>query len=348
MKRKVLLIAVTALLMTVLFAGCASRSAVKLGQYKGLTYTPQDATVTQEEVDEYIRNVITDNSEDERDPSRDGTKVVEGDKINVDYVGSIDGVEFEGGNSMGQGVDITIGLGAMIPGFEEGLIGKTIGEKTVIDVTFPNPYSINPALAGKDAQFEIDIHFAYKVTEPEYNDTFVYELTQGQYSTVKEYEMSVRTDLEAQKQKAAEQKALEEILKQALAGCTFSMNPKDMYQYHDEFITYYQQMADMYGYTLEDYIATMGTTTEALEDAANRYAQDSLASRLFYQKVAETEGLTVTEEEYEARIGEYLTRLGYEGNREAFEQEYGLDLIRENMLYDIVNEKLLEWSVPKN
>ena len=347
MKKKHLMIVAAALLLLTLLTGCATKSAVQLGQYKGLTYTPQDTTVTDEDVQEYIRDVLADNSEEERDPSRDGTPVVDGDKINVDYIGSIDGVEFEGGNSMGQGVDITIGLGRMIPGFEESLIGKTIGEKTVIDVTFPDPYSVNEALSGQDAQFEIDIHYAYKVTEPEYNDTFVYELTQGEFTTVKAYETSVRQDLQQQKEKEAEQKALEQILQKALAGCGFNMNPNDTKEYYNEFVTYYQQMADLYGYTLEDYIAAMGTNMDAFEDAANRYAQDSLASKLFYQKVAEKEKLTVTDEEYEARISEYMSRLGYD-DRTVFESDYGVDLIRENMLYDIVNEKLLEWSVPEN
>ena len=97
MRKKHVAAVAAVLLILSLLTGCAMKSVVKLGEYKGLTYTPGDTTVTQEEVDAYIQTVITNNAESVPDETRMGTAVQQGDKINVDYVGSIDGVEFEGG-----------------------------------------------------------------------------------------------------------------------------------------------------------------------------------------------------------------------------------------------------------
>jgi trigger factor len=346
MNRKFCTVLCIALLCACLF-GCAAReSTIKLGQYKDFTYTPVDTTVTQDEIDAYIENVLANNAERVEDTSRTGTAVQDGDVLYIDYTGYIDGETFEGGSTDGAGTTLTIGSGLMIDGFEDALIGATVGQTTRIDVTFPDPYEQNEALSGKDASFDVEIHYVCTYETPEYNDAFVAEFTENTYTTTAEYESYLLDQMTAEKAAQAQSQILEEIRTQALATCTFDLNEKQQQTYYDEFVDYYTSTAEMYGYTLEDYLAAMGTTMEDFETSAQTYARDVLCAKLFYEAVAEKENIQVTDEEYESRIDGYLQSYGYEGRREEFEEVSGRDVIEENMLFDMVNEKLIEWNTP--
>ena len=345
MKKRWMRAALAALMCLVMF-GCGAKSSITLGEYKGFTYQTVDVTVTQEEIDAYVEKVLDSKTTQEEDPSRKGTKVEDGDTLWIDYVGYVDGTAFEGGDSKGNGTSLTIGSGTMIDGFESSLIGKTVGETTTIDVTFPDPYKNNPDLAGKDATFDVTIHYVCRDVRPEYTDEFVNEYTSGTYTTTEEFEEYLYEQMLAQKQSEATQTILEDIRTQALAQCTFDLKDADSKVYYNEFKTYYTNLAKQYGYSLEDYLALAGSTMEDFETTASDYARDTLCQKLFYSAVAAKEGMSVTDEEYEARIDTYLARYGYTDNREEFEKTYDLDLIRENMLFDMVNEKLLEWNTP--
>ena len=95
--------------------------------------------------------------------STDASLTVEdGDTVNIDYVGSVDGVEFEGGSTQGQGTDLVIGSGSYIDDFEEQLIGAHPGDEVDVYATFPDPYNNNPDLSGKEALFEVTINGIYE------------------------------------------------------------------------------------------------------------------------------------------------------------------------------------------
>lgn len=91
-----------------------------------------------------------------------GLEVEDGDKVNIDYVGYLDGEAFEGGDTKGNGADLVIGSGSYIDGFEEGLIGHTVGEEVSLELTFPEVYQNNPDMAGKDVVFEVVINGIYE------------------------------------------------------------------------------------------------------------------------------------------------------------------------------------------
>ena len=111
--------------------------------------TATETTDTQEQTE--TETLVTDTS----------VAVEDGDTVNIDYVGTIDGVEFGGGNTQGQGADLTIGSGTYIDDFEEQLIGHYVGETVEVDVTFPENYG-NDDLNGKDAVFEVTINGIYQ------------------------------------------------------------------------------------------------------------------------------------------------------------------------------------------
>ena len=105
----------------------------------------------------------SDTDSDSAGYSTDASLTVEdGDTVNIDYVGSVDGVEFEGGSTQGQGTDLVIGSGSYIDDFEEQLIGAHPGDKVDVYATFPDPYNNNPDLSGKEALFEVTINGIYE------------------------------------------------------------------------------------------------------------------------------------------------------------------------------------------
>ena len=105
----------------------------------------------------------TDTDNDSAGYSTDASLTVEdGDTVNIDYVGSVDGVEFEGGSTQGQGTDLVIGSGSYIDDFEEQLIGAHPGDEVDVYATFPDPYNNNPDLSGKEALFEVTINGIYE------------------------------------------------------------------------------------------------------------------------------------------------------------------------------------------
>lgn len=105
----------------------------------------------------------SDTDSDSAGYSTDASLTVEdGDTVNIDYVGSVDGVEFEGGSTQGQGTDLVIGSGSYIDDFEEQLIGAHPGDEVDVYATFPDPYNNNPDLSGKEALFEVTINGIYE------------------------------------------------------------------------------------------------------------------------------------------------------------------------------------------
>lgn len=135
------------------FEGVTARDIVALPEYKGL----DPITAPSEETVEAVHKSVLSNYV-EYEHLTEG-EIKDGDTVNIDYVGSIDGVEFQGGSTGGNGTTVTIGVTSYIDDFLEQLIGHKPGENFDIEVTFPDPYSNNPDLAGKDAVFNITINY---------------------------------------------------------------------------------------------------------------------------------------------------------------------------------------------
>jgi trigger factor len=128
------------------------------------TETTTEAAVTTETGSDDDTDVVLEESEEEGTTLYTGTDVAveDGDTVNIDYVGTVDGVEFSGGNTQGQGTDLVIGSGSYIDDFEEQLIGHYVGETVDVTVTFPDPYANDESLSGKEAVFETTINGIYK------------------------------------------------------------------------------------------------------------------------------------------------------------------------------------------
>ena len=164
-------------------------TALTLADYKNISVPEDEVAATQEEVEDEIESML----ESYKELSTDADLVIaDGDEVNIDYVGTVDGVEFDGGNSGGAGYDVVIGSGSLVDDFEQQLIGHKPGDELTVEVTFPEDY--NEEMAGKDASFAVTVNGIQKT--PELTDEFVAEnlADTEEVSTVAEYRTKVEED----------------------------------------------------------------------------------------------------------------------------------------------------------
>ncbi len=164
-------------------------TALTLADYKNISVPEDEVAATQEEVEDEIESML----ESYKELSTDADLVIaDGDEVNIDYVGTVDRVEFDGGNSGGAGYDVVIGSGSLVDDFEQQLIGHKPGDELTVEVTFPEDY--NEEMAGKDASFAVTVNGIQKT--PELTDEFVAEnlADTEEVSTVAEYRTKVEED----------------------------------------------------------------------------------------------------------------------------------------------------------
>lgn len=265
-------------------------SVITLADYENLVVPMSEVAATQEEVDADIQAMLEDSEELSTDAS---LTIADGDVVNIDYVGSIDGVEFEGGNSGGTGYDLTIGSGSFIDDFEQQLIGHAPGEDVTVEVTFPDDYSNNPDLAGKDASFAVTIHGIYVI--PEFNDDFVKEYLSDVASNTEEYIDYVENYYYEQHLSEYIDNYLFENSTVNKYPSAYLKNVKSTTKYNDEYtVSYYNQMFSSYGMSYTNPWDIMdGIENEAdYEKDLTARAKDTVKSALVYQAIYEKAGLS--------------------------------------------------------
>lgn len=277
--------------------GIKATDYVTLCDYKNIEVPLSEVTYTDEE----FKDVIEQNLAAHQVLKEEGV-VADGDKVNIDYVGTMDGVEFEGGNSGGNGYDLTIGSGQFIEGFESQLIGHKAGEDVTVKVTFPEDYS-QADLAGKPAEFAVTIHGIY--ADPEYNDDFVKENYPDMGSTIAEYEQTLKDEYYEGSLKdyvtnyVVDNSTVNKFPSKYLKNVESTTKYSDVQSYE-----YMNQMYQQYGMqsgTFEDFIGM--TDEEYNADIIDR-SQKFAKSDLVYQAILESEGIVLSEADSEANVKE--------------------------------------------
>lgn len=308
---------------------------VTLGEYKNLEYSKPEVTITDEEVEAELLAEMewyTEYKEIER------TTVEEGDIVNIDFVGKIDGVEFEDGSA--EAYDLEIGAGDFIEGFEEQLIGKEKGASFTINVTFPDDYS--EELGGKEAEFDVTINKIQEAVVPELTDEFVQENLECE--TVDEYRAQFKEDLLAMKEEEAASNAILSLMEQIIAGSELKIEQSDIDSQAEAMTEDYRAYADMYGMEFEDFVQDFfGYTVEELTTENKTYAEEEIRDALILSAIAEKEKLGITQKEYEAEVTASLEEYECESIEE-YEELYGKEDVIYSMLYDKVTNYLLENS----
>lgn len=324
MKRKyviplIILAAVTAL------TGCQKQNKnsydkyVTLGEYTGMTIDRIVTTVTDDDVQEEIQNELYADAEFKEVTDR-GAK--EGDTVNIDYTGKIDGEEFDGGSDTG--MDLELGSDTFLPEFEDGIIGMKKGETKDITITFPEDY--DGTVDGKTAVFSVTVNSITEAILPEYNDAYVKE--NYDYDTTAEYEASLKSDLQEQYDEDATFTACSDALSEAVDNAEFDGYPEDMYDAAKEQMEYENQaFADQLGIELTDLV---GEDYDIEEDILA-----AIHEKLVVYAIAEKEKLTVTDEEFDTYAEDNWELYGYD-TKEDFISDYGDEEIRYSLLYDKV------------
>lgn len=307
---------------------------VTLGEYKGIEVSVDAPVVTDEYLDSYIDYVLQSNMVTTEITDR---PVEEGDIVNIDYEGKIDGVAFDGGTA--QGYDLTIGSGTFIDGFEDGLIGAETGETVDVNVTFPENYQ-GEEVAGKDAVFTVTVNSISVETLPELTDEFVQGLDVG-VNTVEEYRQYAYDLLMEEEQATHDSNAEIAVLEAVMAGSQIQDPPEDMTnRYYNRIIDNMTYYASLYGYDLETFLSMQGTSEDAIRESAAQAGQEIIVM----QAIADAEGLSVTNEELDAEIETNAGSLGYD-DVEEYRASLDVEGYREYMMSEKVLNFLLENAV---
>ena len=321
---------------------------IKLGEYKNLEYTKITGDVSDDEVKSYIDEKLA--SSEETEQIKEGT--VEKDSVvNIDYVGSIDGVEFEGGAA--KGVDLDIANSGYIEGFAEGIVGHKVGETFDLHVTFPENYG-KEELNGKPAVFKTTINYLVKKKKAEYNDEWVKNNTD--YQTKAEYEKSVKDELSEQKLSSAESNEKSEVFNQIFTSSEVIKYPEKELEARKEMInSMYANYAKSSGMELEDFISSqMGMDAEQFKKLTEQSAQEAVKQELILYSIKDKESIEVNQAGYDEFIAKQLESSGYteESFKEANDGKTIYEYANENnmfssYLYKVVMDKVMELSVGK-
>ena len=318
---------------------------VKVGNYKGLEYASQKASVTDEEVDVEIQRRLQKAAKTEN--SKTG-KVENGDTINISFVGKIDGKEFEGGSS--ESTDITVGTTQMIDGFVEGLIGKNVGESVTLNLKFPDDYG-KTDLQGKAVEFKVTINSKKKISVPKLNASFVKK--NSKYKTVKEYKEGVKKELLNQKQKSIDSTVKQELWSRIINKSKAKKYPEkelnEAMSQANKLEESYKAQAQNYGMEWETYLKTvMRTDKKGFEKLKQEYAKNIVFNRMVMYSIARSENISLSNREYKKEILKILEDNGYD--EESFKKAFGKDIEtyadeqnwRQKVLFDKVLDKVMK------
>lgn len=310
---------------------------VKLGEYKGLELVKEIGSVEKADIENRINQILETSAVAK--PVKEGiTK--EGDVLNIDYVGKIDGVPFDNGTA--KGASIQLGNNNYIEGFDKDLYGKKIGEKVTIQVRFPDKYEPNPDLQGKDATFDITINYKEgEKVRPKWNDAFVRSVSE--YNTTKEYEQQIRVELEQQLKQVEEDSFNAKILKTLTDSSECKKLPKDMVTSRkDAMINYYKDYAKQNNATYEEFIqGTFQMAVKDFEEKVKETSENSVKQTLVAFAIADKENLIPEGDkrvQMELEVAKKNNCPSVEKFNEMYGDEYALQLIVRDQVLDFVKK----------
>lgn len=309
--------------------------AVTLGEYNGMEVSVAKTEITEDDVKAYVESMISMYETVPVFHPLDKTQVEEGDAVNIDYEGLLDGEAFDGGTATDQ--ILVIGSGRFIDGFEEGLIGANVGDSLSLNLTFPETYTPNPDMAGKDVVFNVTVNSIGETEEMTYEnltDEYVannfgamgVDTAQALKDTASSYLESSNEYYAAANKRTAVLQKLQEI-------CTVEV-PQDLL---DERVKEYKEqyeasVKEQYDMELEEYLEqNYQTTMEEFDADTVEYMKENLTTEMILLAIAEKEGLEVDEEGYQEYLTNMAANYGYD-SQDALIEEYGEDYLKDSYL----------------
>lgn len=338
-KRKRIFVAgICTLAVAASLIGCGPKKVendyVKITGYTGLkvnevsTSKVNDETV-ESQMEQLRQNYATYTTITERTAQK-------GDLVTIDYAGAIDGVAFDGGTASGQ--QLEIGAGGYIDGFEDGIVGHATGETFDVNTTFPDPYEMNPDLAGKEAVFTITLSKIEEVVLPELNDEFV-TMVKGEETTLEDYKKELREILESQAEVQAQSDKETEIMNALLENVEMKKYPKDKVQeYKDKMVEQYQQIATSLNMEYTDFLEQyMGMDEEAFDKEMDTQIKEYVKQLEVLELIAKEEKISVSDEE----INKWLKENAQ--SQQMTEEELKEQLSDEDIEQQVLSNQVISW-----
>jgi len=267
---------------------------VTLGEYKGLTAYRKPVKVGAEDVKKEIETIRKRNA---RIVAVDRA-AKEGDTVNIDYDGYLDGTRFEGGKADGH--DLKLGSNSFVPGFEEQLIGVKAGEEKDLDVTFPENY--HEGLAGKAVVFKVKVNEVKEEQLPDVDDEFAKDVSE--FDTLKEFKADLKKEIEKRETTAADEAFHNLLMAKAAGNMTVEIPDAMIDRRVNETVEDYARNCAMQGMSLEQYFGMMGIDEKTFRGYVRPSARNEIHTELLLEKIAEAEKIEISEDEIEA---EYKT-----------------------------------------
>ncbi len=274
-----------------------------VSNYKGLTYTEKAAEVTEEDITKAIDAELKKNS---RTVTITDRPAESGDLLSIDFDGYINGEPFEGGK--GEDHKLELGSNTFIPGFEDQLIGHNTGDHVEVNVTFPEEYHSEDC-AGKPALFKVFIREIQKNELPELNDDFAADVSE--FETLEEYKNDIKQKLLEEKSKKVQHEIEEELIEKAMENLEVEVPDAMVETQITQMIDQFSRSLYYQGLDINAFLQFSGQSMDDLRETYSNTALKNVKARLLLEAIADAEGFTVTDEEFDAEVTRIADESGF-------------------------------------
>ena len=313
-------------------ATVAVKPEIKIGDYKGVEIEKIDTTVTVEDV---MAEILKDQKENGRKIDVTDRAAQMDDEVTINFEGFVDDVAFEGGK--GENYKLTLGSHSFIDTFEDQIVGKNIGDKFDVNVTFPEEYHVED-LKGKPAVFKVELLAISTLELPELDDEFASDVSS--FETFAEYKEDKKKTLEVKKEEQAKREKQSKVVEKIAEAAEVEI-PEAMIKYNQERIMNEMSQRMMYqGLQMEQYLQLMGTTKEEFLERVKPDAIARIKTSLVLEAVAAAENIVASDDDVDAEIQDMATQ--YQMKPEELKDMIGAPEL-ENIKKDIASRKALEF-----
>ncbi len=307
-----------------------TRPEVKLGKYKDLGVKKEAVKVSKAEIEEEVARLCSRFAEI---VVKENGEVVEGNTAVIDFEGFVDGEALEGGS--GANYPLEIGSHTFIPGFEEGIVGMSVGDTKELNLKFPEEYT--KELAGKEVKFNVTVREIKERVLPELNADFFADLGYEEVKTEEEFNKEIKKVIEERKNEEAKNKYLDDVLEAASKNMKIELNPEIVSDEVHRMLNQFGEQLRMQGISLDQYLQFTGATHEDMHKQMEPEAEKRVKYRYLIEEVAEAEKIEISDEDAEAEAENMAAN--YEVSKEEFLMHFGgLDVVK----YDMKMRKALE------
>ena len=313
---------------------------VVLGDYKGVAVKKETTLVTDEEVDARIEQ---ERAKQGTEAEVEGRAVAEGDTVNLDYAGSVDGVAFAGGTAEGQ--TLKIGSHTFIPGFEEQMVGMEIGEEKDLNVTFPEQYH-SEELAGKAAVFHVKVNSITETQLPALDDDFAKDISE--FDTLAEYKADIRAKLEAQAAERDNNNFTNAVLDVVINNAAVEIPEAMIERQVDSQVREFEYRLQSQGLKMEDFLKYTGADMAAFREQYRPQAVKAVKAHLVLEAIEKAENIDATEEQVDEIIAQFAPQTGKTVEElkaqltEADREYFKADAIRDNCVKFLCDSAVAE------